>query len=145
MLFQAFVFMQLFNQINSRKLGDKEFNVFAGFFNNSLFLFITALTFGVQVVCVQFGGVAFRCAPLNLEQNGYCMAIGAFSLIWGVIIKLILPSKAFKCLALDERETTAEMRNESFARTFSRQSTRVSIKKPATLQDRVGEGLAQKF
>jgi hypothetical protein len=52
MLFQAFVFMQIFNQINSRKLGDHQFNIFAGFFNNSLFLFITALTFGVQVVCV---------------------------------------------------------------------------------------------
>lgn len=122
--------MQLFNQINSRKLGDDEYNVFAGFFNNSLFLFITALTFGVQVLCVQFGGVAFRCAPLNLEQNGYCLAIGAFTLIWGLIIKLILPSRWFKCLALDERPVTTEIRNASFARSFSRQSTRVSIRVP---------------
>ena len=31
--------MQLFNQINARKLGDKEYNVFAGFFSNKMFLF----------------------------------------------------------------------------------------------------------
>lgn len=37
--------MQLFNQINARKLGSREFNVFAGFFNNGLFLFIAAITF----------------------------------------------------------------------------------------------------
>lgn len=42
-LFQAFVFMQIFNQINSRKLGN-ELNVFEGFFNNWLFLAIMAFT-----------------------------------------------------------------------------------------------------
>lgn len=45
MVFQAFVFMQLFNQINARKLGDKELNVFTGFFNNGLFLFVAGITF----------------------------------------------------------------------------------------------------
>ena len=28
LVFQIFVFMQVFNQINARKLGEKEFNVF---------------------------------------------------------------------------------------------------------------------
>ena len=37
MIFNAFVFCQVFNEINSRKLGEYEFNVFAGFFNNFLF------------------------------------------------------------------------------------------------------------
>jgi Ca2+ transporting ATPase len=46
-VFQAFVFMTLFNQINARKLGSRDFNVFAGFFNNWLFLLITVITFAV--------------------------------------------------------------------------------------------------
>jgi hypothetical protein len=46
-IFQAFVMLQVFNEINSRKLGDKEFNVFHRFFNNWLFIFITFLTIGV--------------------------------------------------------------------------------------------------
>lgn len=44
MIFHSFVFMQVFNEINSRKLGEREFNVFAGFFNNWLFQFIIILT-----------------------------------------------------------------------------------------------------
>lgn len=37
--------MTVFNQINARKLGDRDFNVFAGFFNNWLFLAIIFVTF----------------------------------------------------------------------------------------------------
>lgn len=40
LIFNTFVLMQVFNEINARKLGDKEYNVFHGFFNNILFLFI---------------------------------------------------------------------------------------------------------
>jgi len=39
-VFQAFVFMQLFNIINARKLGNKDYNVFESFFNNGYFLVI---------------------------------------------------------------------------------------------------------
>lgn len=77
--------------------------------------------------------------PLTYEQNGYCLAIGAFTLIWGVIIKLILPSKLFKCLALDERE---EADNESFVSSFRRKS----VNAPRTsLQDRIGQNLVAKL
>lgn len=56
MVFQMFVFMQLFNQINARKIEDGELNVFKGFFNNFLFLFVTILTFVVQMTMVEVGG-----------------------------------------------------------------------------------------
>lgn len=46
-LFQAFVFMQVFNQINARKLADGEFNVFSGFFNNIYFIGVTLFTIGI--------------------------------------------------------------------------------------------------
>merc|ERR1712127_1111415 len=68
--------MQLFNQINSRKLGERDYNVFADFFNNWLFIVITIITFAVQVVAVMYGDRYMRCVPLNLEQNLYCAAIG---------------------------------------------------------------------
>ena len=57
--------MQLFNQINARKLGANEYNIFSGFFSNKLFLFITGLTFTVQVLMVQYGGMAVRAVPLS--------------------------------------------------------------------------------
>ena len=63
--FQTFVFLQLFNQINSRKLGEKECNMFAQFFNNWMFIAITLLTFGIQVVIVQFAGRFMSVVPLT--------------------------------------------------------------------------------
>jgi len=52
MVFQSFVFMCVFNEINSRKLGTWEFNVFAGIFGNYVFLFIIILTLVVQdILC----------------------------------------------------------------------------------------------
>lgn len=42
-IFNAFIMMQLFNMINARKLGERQFNIFAGFFNNWLFIVIYAL------------------------------------------------------------------------------------------------------
>ena len=48
LIFNTFVFMQIFNEINARKLGLKEYNIFQGFFNN--FLFLLNIVFGVVIV-----------------------------------------------------------------------------------------------
>ena len=69
MIFHTFVFMQVFNEINSRKLGAYEFNVFQGFFNNWLFISIIILTIVVQCCMVQYGGLPVRCAPLTELQK----------------------------------------------------------------------------
>jgi len=89
MVFQTFVFMQLFNLINAKKLGDRDFNIFAGIFNNFIFIFILLLCFAVQVAMSNYGGRAVRCYPLTSEENVICCVIGAGELIWGVIIKFI--------------------------------------------------------
>jgi len=52
LIFHAFVFMQIFNEINARKLGEHEYNVFAGFFNNLLFLWIVIATCVIQYLMV---------------------------------------------------------------------------------------------
>ena len=38
--FNIFVYLQVFNEINSRKLKQEEKDVFEGFFNNPLFLYV---------------------------------------------------------------------------------------------------------
>lgn len=107
-VFQSFVFMQCFNQINSRKLGDTDYNVFAGFFNNWMFLFITLLTFAIQCLMVQYAGRFMTVVALNWTEQGVCLGFGAFSLIWGLLIKVIMPSKWFLCLAMDETPMSKE-------------------------------------
>ena len=39
-IYNAFIMMQLFNMINARKLGERQFNIFSNLFNNWLFLVI---------------------------------------------------------------------------------------------------------
>lgn len=80
-MFNTFVFMQVFNEINSRKLGEREFNMFKGFFNNFMFLGIIIGTILIQVALVQYGGVPIRTAPLTVNQHLLCIAIGLFSFV----------------------------------------------------------------
>jgi Ca2+ transporting ATPase len=81
LIFNTFVFLQLFNEINSRKLGEFEYNSFSGFFNNFLFLFIFVATILIQIAMVQYGGQSVRTIPLTLEQHGICIGIGATTII----------------------------------------------------------------
>jgi hypothetical protein len=55
---------------------------------------------------VEFGGQAVRAVPLSTEQNLYCLGFGAFSLIWGVVIKAILPPSLFARFAISEEPMT---------------------------------------
>lgn len=66
MFFNIFVFLQLFNEINARKLKKDEINVFKGFFNNNMFLFVIFSTIIVQFLIVEYGGKAAHCAPLTV-------------------------------------------------------------------------------
>jgi len=57
--------MQIFNQINARKIELGELNVFKGFFSNFLFLGVTVLTFAVQMYMVEIGGKPVKCFALS--------------------------------------------------------------------------------
>ena len=89
--------------INARKLGEKQFNVFADFLNNWMFIAIYGLMWCVQILSVQFGGRPLRTVPLSLEQNLICIGIGALSLIWALFVKLI-PGAWFDWVRMPEYE-----------------------------------------
>ena len=136
MIFQSFVFLQLFNQINARKLGERDFNAFKNFFNNWLFVFITLLTFGIQVAIVQFAGRFMSVVPINWEQNLYCLAIGASCLIYNLFVKCV-PAWWFGWIRLEEREQAGDS-NDTFMSTVRRQSTMSSKKTLHSSQKRPG-------
>ncbi|KAL7559568.1 hypothetical protein ACA910_009968 [Epithemia clementina (nom. ined.)] len=89
-IFNAFVWMQLFNEINARKLKG-ELNVFKGMLQNRLFCGILLVTAGLQVLIVEFGSLAFSVAKdgLNGEQWVLCLILGAGSLVIQQIINAI--------------------------------------------------------
>jgi magnesium-transporting ATPase (P-type) len=94
LVFQVFVFLQLFNQINARKLEADEFNVFSGMLSNFLFVGVVIFTFTIQMVMVEIGGMAVKTHALSVELNLVCILIGSFELVWGIIIKF-MPLKFF--------------------------------------------------
>ncbi|XP_015261907.1 PREDICTED: LOW QUALITY PROTEIN: plasma membrane calcium-transporting ATPase 3-like [Gekko japonicus] len=95
-IFNTFVMMQLFNEINARKIHGER-NVFDGIFGNPIFCSIVLGTFVIQIVIVQFGGKPFSCSPLNAEQWLWCLFVGVGELVWGQVIASI-PTSHLKCL-----------------------------------------------
>ncbi|CAO2636938.1 Plasma membrane calcium-transporting ATPase 4 [Lemmus lemmus] len=95
-VFNTFVLMQLFNEINSRKIhGEK--NVFAGIYRNAIFCSVVLGTFICQILIVEFGGTPFSCTSLSLEQWMWCLFIGFGELLWGQVISAI-PTQSLKFL-----------------------------------------------
>ncbi|KAK0152595.1 Plasma membrane calcium-transporting ATPase 1 [Merluccius polli] len=96
MVFNTFVNMQLFNEINARKI-HRESNVFEGIFSNPIYCSILLGTFITQVIIVQFGGLPFSCVALSIDQWLWCVFLGLGSLLWGQVITLF-PTRY--CMAL---------------------------------------------
>uniref|UniRef100_A0A8C5CLV5 Calcium-transporting ATPase n=1 Tax=Gadus morhua TaxID=8049 RepID=A0A8C5CLV5_GADMO len=91
-VFNTFVLMQLFNEINARKIHGER-NVFDGVFNNPIFCSIVLSTFVIQFVIVQFGGKPFSCVSLSMEQWLWCVFLGFGSLLWGQVVSTIPTSR----------------------------------------------------
>ena len=123
-LFNTFVMMQLFNQFNSRKLQTperlhthwEEWNVFAGISTNKTFIVIMVIEFTLQVLIVQFAGIAFRLNDSGLSggQWGLCVGFGVVSLPWQFAINALL-LKTTK-LSSDAAKEKAALRTQGSAR-----------------------------
>nr|XP_044990241.1 plasma membrane calcium-transporting ATPase 2 isoform X8 [Jaculus jaculus] len=105
-IFNTFVMMQLFNEINARKIHGER-NVFDGIFRNPIFCTIVLGTFAIQILIVQFGGKPFSCSPLQLDQWMWCIFIGLGELVWGQVIATI-PTSRLKFLKEAGRLTQKE-------------------------------------
>ncbi|KAG0300798.1 hypothetical protein BGZ98_008860, partial [Dissophora globulifera] len=90
MIFNSFVFLQVFNELNCRRIDDS-FNIFKNLQNNKVFVLVQAIVIGGQFIIVQFGGRAFKTVPLTGNQWLATILIGSLSLPVGVILRL-LPS-----------------------------------------------------
>ncbi|KAM4740732.1 plasma membrane calcium-transporting ATPase 2-like isoform 4-T6 [Anableps anableps] len=87
-VFNVFVMMQLFNEINARKIHGER-NVFEGVYKNPIFCSVVLGTFALQIIIVQFGGKPFSCAPLTVDQWLWCVFVGMGELLWGQLISAI--------------------------------------------------------
>ncbi|XP_026317049.1 plasma membrane calcium-transporting ATPase 2 isoform X6 [Hyposmocoma kahamanoa] len=97
-IFNTFVMMTLFNEINARKIHGQR-NVFNGLFTNPIFYSIWIGTALSQVVIIQFGGMAFSTVGLSIDQWLWCLFFGAGTLVWGQLVTTVPTRKIPKTLS----------------------------------------------
>ncbi|KAF8606411.1 calcium-translocating P-type ATPase [Ceratobasidium sp. AG-I] len=88
MVFNTFVFCQIFNSINCRSLTNDK-NIFRGLTKNWYFIIITLIEVAIQVLIVFFGGAAFQVVSMNGRDWGLSIALGFVSIPLGFLIRLI--------------------------------------------------------
>ncbi|CAA7387823.1 unnamed protein product [Spirodela intermedia] len=86
-IFNSFVFCQVFNEISSREM--EKIDVFRGILKNYVFVGVLSFTAIFQVLIVQFLGDFANTTPLSLVQWFICVAIGFLGMPVAAAIKFI--------------------------------------------------------
>ncbi|BAT96345.1 Calcium-transporting ATPase [Vigna angularis] len=95
LIFNSFVFCQVFNEINSRDI--EKINIFKGIFESWIFFTVILSTVVFQVMIVEFLGTLASTVPLSWEFWVLSVVIGAISLPIAAILK---------CIPVDKRDAT---------------------------------------
>ncbi|KAM0750630.1 putative calcium-transporting ATPase [Meredithblackwellia eburnea MCA 4105] len=90
LVFNTFVFCQIFNQLNARRL-DRGLNIFVGIHKNIYFIVIFCIMVGGQALIVNVGGAAFQVTRIGGRDWGISVILGALSLPLAVLIRMIPP------------------------------------------------------
>ncbi|KAI7872549.1 PMCA-type calcium-translocating P-type ATPase [Spinellus fusiger] len=95
-VFNAFVFCQIFNELNCRRI-DNRFNIFDNISKNKFFIAIFILCVVGQCLIVEFGGAAFQVTPMDGLHWAIAVGIGLLSLPVGVLIRCV-PDSLFRSM-----------------------------------------------
>ncbi|KAF3040661.1 plasma membrane calcium [Didymella heteroderae] len=98
-IFNSFVWMQIFNIFNNRRL-DNKLNIFEGIHRNHFFTFIVVLIIGLQVMIIFVGGRAFQIKPGGIDGTQWAISIitGFICIPWAVAIRYF-PDPWFAAIA----------------------------------------------
>jgi Ca2+-transporting ATPase len=88
MVFNTFVCLQIFNEINCRRLDDRV-NVFSGIPQNLFFIGVVAVMIVGQILIISVGGIVFSVTPLNRQHWFISIALGFLALPFGAIVRVI--------------------------------------------------------
>lgn len=131
-VFNTFVYMATFNEINSRRL-DNHWNAFERFFTNYIFLSIIVGTALVQIIIIEFGGVAFRVVKLNWKYWLICVLLGISTIPFGVILRTLVPAPEFDIIKYQRKKVKKNKKvdvtgNESGSDSSDSESTKSTKK-----------------
>ncbi|MBK8013875.1 MAG: calcium-translocating P-type ATPase, PMCA-type [Deltaproteobacteria bacterium] len=87
-VFNTFVMMQLFNELNARATRF-DASAFRGLSQSPLFVLVVVVTLVAQVAIVQLGGAFFRTTPLSSSEWALSVAIGSLVLPVGAFVRAL--------------------------------------------------------
>lgn len=111
MIYNSFVWAQLFNEINARKLRD-ELNPFSGILANHIFLVIFAGSAAMQFITVQAAGLVFKTVPLDGDDWAICIILGFLSIPIGILSRFLPPFDAINSVFSNNNAKVLPLKNE---------------------------------
>ncbi|KAH7947023.1 hypothetical protein HPB52_007420 [Rhipicephalus sanguineus] len=147
MIFNTFVMMTLFNEVNARKIHGER-NIFEGLLTNPIFYSILIITAVAQVIIVQYGSVFFQTKALSLDQWLWCVFFGCGTLVWGQLVTTVPTKRIPKTFtwgsgAPEELHATASLVEDGSSGSLSQDVKRTGqilwIRGLTRLQTQVGE------
>lgn len=87
LIFNCFVFCQLFNEVNSREM--EKIDVFEGILDNNVFVSVLGATFFFQIIIVEYLGTFANTSPLTFMQWFFSIFIGFLGMPIAVGLKKI--------------------------------------------------------
>jgi Ca2+-transporting ATPase len=89
-IFNAFVFCQIFNEFNARRIHNA-WDALSGLTTNPMFQCVIAFTFAAQYMIVQYGGDFTKTEALTREEWISTILMGVLTLPLGVFMRLLPP------------------------------------------------------
>ncbi|RDI85057.1 hypothetical protein Vi05172_g5040 [Venturia inaequalis] len=113
LVFNTFVWMQIFNEFNNRRL-DNSFNILENLHKNTFFILINSIMISGQILIIFFGGRAFNVVRLDPNQWAISIILGFLSIPVGMIIRMVPDEMIAQCLprTLRKRMGTGERGEE---------------------------------
>ena len=97
LIFNTFVFMQIFKLVNSRRI-DNKLNIFEGLMKNQLFMLMASIMVAGQVLIIFVGSTAFSVERITGPQWGISLVLGFLSIPVGILIRLFPDSWVRSCI-----------------------------------------------
>jgi magnesium-transporting ATPase (P-type) len=138
LMFNTFVFCQIFNEYTAKQI-HSEWDVFSTFFQNTIFLCVSAVTIALQIMLIEVGGDFIRTSPLNASQWLITIALAALSLPIGVAMRFI-PVEEDPATFFDNSESIAEAARKMTQRPGSitkRLSEKILFKRASDEEDTI--------
>lgn len=87
-VFNTFVWMQIFNEFNNRRL-DNRLNIFEGVHRNAFFIIINIIMVAGQIMIIFVGGAAFQIKRIDGTQWAICILCALPCLLWAIVLRYI--------------------------------------------------------